>query len=267
MRERLSDEQLESALRELGATLRYPPTSDLLPAVRARITQPVKRPSLWDALRVPRFAYAPALATLAIILVAALALQPGVRATAVEVLGLRGIELFRAPTPPAASPAGSPRLGDARRVGSVGEAAALADIRVLVPAALGAPDEVYVRDEQYLGGGVVLVYLSRPGIPVSQFAGVSVLVTEMRGSVEPALFGKVLPPGTQAEEVQINGARGYWLTGAPHTVFYRDASGNAIAETLRLAGNVLLWEQGDLLLRIEAQIDRADALRIATSMR
>lgn len=266
MRERLSDEQLESALRELGAALRYPPTHDLLPAVRARITQPVKRPSLWDALRVPRFAYAPALATLAIILVAALALQPGVRATAIEVLGLRGIEIFRAPTPPTAAPAGAPRLGDARRVGSVGEAASIADIRVFVPAALGAPDEVYVRNEQ-LGGGVTLVYLTRPGIPVSQFAGVSVLVTEVRGSVEPAFFAKVLPPGTQAEEVRINGARGFWLAGAPHSVFYRDASGNAIAETLRLAGNVLLWEQGDLLLRIEAQIDRDEALRIATSMR
>jgi hypothetical protein len=38
-------------------------------------------------------------------------------------------------------------------------------------------------------------------------------------------------------------------------------------EELRLAGNTLLWVQGDLTLRLEIAGSREDALRIAGSMR
>ena len=40
-----------------------------------------------------------------------------------------------------------------------------------------------------------------------------------------------------------------------------------ISETVRLAGNVLLWERKSLVLRLEAAIPKATALRIAASTR
>ena len=58
-----------------------------------------------------------------------------------------------------------------------------------------------------------------------------------------------------------------WLEGTPHQFFYRDSAGNPSPETLRLAGNTLLWEQDGVTFRLEAQVARDEALRIASSFR
>src|SRR5437867_1441669 len=60
---------------------------------------------------------------------------------------------------------------------------------------------------------------------------------------------------------------GFWLAGEPHQFFYRDPSGNFQADTLRLAGNTLLWEEGGITHRLEAQVSKDEALRIASSVR
>ena len=49
-------------------------------------------------------------------------------------------------------------------------------------------------------------------------------------------------------------------------VFFLDANGVLRDETLRLAGNTLLWEQGDLTLRMELGGDKEAALRMAASL-
>jgi len=46
-----------------------------------------------------------------------------------------------------------------------------------------------------------------------------------------------------------------------------DAHGEVRAQTLRLAGNTLVWRHGLVLIRLEAKISRQAALRIATSLR
>lgn len=268
MERSLSDRELEGALRDLGAHLAYPPPADLLPAVRARIERRAGA-GLRDLFWSPRFAFVPALATIALLLVAALALQP-IGATAAEALGLRGLVIFRtAETPPPARPVRSPSSGvlsDAHRVASVDAASGEAGFTVLVPSALGPPDEVHVRvtsgDSQ-----VFLVYRPRPGIAASAETGIGVLVTEVRGSFEFALLGKLVGPSSRTEQVTVNGAQAVWIEGAPHQFFYRAPNGQFIQDTLRLAGNVLLWSQGDLLLRLEADVTKDEALRIAGSMR
>ena len=67
--------------------------------------------------------------------------------------------------------------------------------------------------------------------------------------------------------ISVNGGPGYWIEGEPHLFFYRDRSGNVRDETIRLAGNVLLWEQGELTLRLEGDLRLPQALRIAKSFR
>jgi hypothetical protein len=58
------------------------------------------------------------------------------------------------------------------------------------------------------------------------------------------------------------------MEGQPHQVFYTSNSGTSfITDTLRLAGNTLIWEQNGLVMRLEAQVDKATALRIAASFR
>ena len=258
---RYTDEDLESALRDLGSHLAYPPVPDLLPLVRARLEER-PAPPFWRIFWSPRLAFVPALATLVLLAAATVALQP-LGATAAEALGLRGIAIFRAATPPAGSGA---VLADARLVPSIEVASEAAGFRVLAPAALGRPDEVYLRTSPQ-GTQAFLVYGARPGIAASERSGIAVLVIEAQGSVEVPLLGKVLGPDTRTEQLTVGGGEGVWIEGAPHQVFFRAPSGEAVIDTVRLAGNVLLWERGTLLLRIEGEMPRDEALRIAASVR
>ena len=44
---------------------------------------------------------------------------------------------------------------------------------------------------------------------------------------------------------------------------YFSTSGEFQERTVKIAGNVLLWTQGPVTLRLEGRISRAEALRIA----
>jgi hypothetical protein len=261
-REPMREQELEATLTDLGERLAYPRPTRLAAAVRARLNEPRPR-RWWEAILSPRYAFAPAMATLVLILVVTLAATP---AAADLFLRLRGIDIFRTtatPTAPAASPA----------VPFPGERVSLEDargrapfLRVPADARLGTPDQIYI-DRIPAGDRVTLVYVSRQGIPVSRDAGVSAVVVVFRAQIDESLFAKVGAAGTRIEEVTVSGGRGYWLEGTPHQFFYRDSTGNPSPETLRLAGNTLLWEQDGVTFRLEAQVSRDDALRIATSFR
>ena len=69
------------------------------------------------------------------------------------------------------------------------------------------------------------------------------------------------------EEVTVGGEPGYWFSGEPHFFTYLDANGNARDEQTRLAGNTLIWQRGDLTLRLEGKLPRDEPIRIAESMR
>jgi hypothetical protein len=69
------------------------------------------------------------------------------------------------------------------------------------------------------------------------------------------------------ERLTFDGGPAFWITGQAHRVFYRDKQGTIREETIRLAGNVLLWQRGALTLRLEGALDREEALRIAASLR
>lgn len=267
----MDDRRLALELADLGAHLRYPAFADLRPVVLRRIGAPRRR-SLWDLLASPRYGFAPALVTLALLLVAVLGSLPVARSAAEEILRLRGIEIFRGPVPTAApAPSTSPprsALDLGQRV-TLAEARSRAGFEVRVPTdpLLGMPDEVYVLTRGP-ATEVTLVYVSRAGVPTSPQAHVAAIVSEIgSAAVDSALFGKILGPGTRIEPVAVNGGSGFWIEGQPHAFFYRTADGAVADEQLRLAGNTLLWEQDSVLLRIEAQVDQATALRLAASLR
>ena len=60
----------------------------------------------------------------------------------------------------------------------------------------------------------------------------------------------------------MNGANGYWLSGAEHTFVYLDRTGEYQQDRARLAANTLLWERDGMTYRLESALDRADALRL-----
>ena len=65
----------------------------------------------------------------------------------------------------------------------------------------------------------------------------------------------------------VNGGPGVWIEGDPHSFGYVDQDGRVREETLRLAGNTLIWEQGELTVRIEDASSKAEALDLAASLR
>jgi hypothetical protein len=64
--------------------------------------------------------------------------------------------------------------------------------------------------------------------------------------------------------VRVNGEPGLWVPGA-HDVVFRMPNGAVTFTSTRLAGNTLLWNHGDQLLRLESGLGEQQALRIAES--
>ncbi len=263
---------LERRLRALGQRIDYPPTPDLAAAVRVELlagrSPRARRWPFWSRLQ-PAWRLALAAAVAALLLAAAvLALSPTARVTVADRLGLRGLVITSGtpvPTPP-----GTP-VGETLRLGrpvTLAEARARVAFPILVPALpdLGPPDQVYL-DERLPGGEVALVWRPRPGFPAGTQPDVGLLLTEWRGGLGSAMLAKkLIEPNTQVEEVTVDGERGYWISGQPHQFLYEDPSGRVVPETIRLAGNTLVWERGTLLLRLEASVSKDQALRVADSM-
>ena len=73
---------------------------------------------------------------------------------------------------------------------------------------------------------------------------------------------------TSVRFATINGKPALGLFGAPHFRLSRDpATGEPVEDQVYLAGNVLLWEKGDLTLRLEGDLTFAEMLRIARRTR
>jgi hypothetical protein len=267
---------LERSLYELGSAIEFPHTPDLVPRLAGRLAAEERpRPGrrAWRTLAIAVAVFLLAVGTAFAV--------PQSRDFILEKLGLRGATVERVATlprvpttaeagtgesvillpevPPAV--AGDVLLGDPV---TLAEAQRHVDFDILVPKLLGEPDGVYV-DPSLPGGRASLVYMHNRKSPTESTAGIGLLVTEFRGDLEPDFIGKLVSQGTSVEEVTVDGGRGLWISGEPHVVFYRDGNGEVRDETLRLAGNTLLWERGSLLLRIESKLTREEALAIARS--
>jgi hypothetical protein len=220
--------ELDVALRELGRQVEFPPTPDLASSIRGRL----ERPRRW--LRPAAIA----LAVLVVAIGAALAVPPA-RTAILDWLGLRGVSIVRVDELPPTSPIGRLDLG--RRV-TLEEAPPW----TLVPD--DEPDSVFVDD-----GTVSLLW----GTP----ADVRLLLTEFRGK---AYIEKLIVPNADVEPVSVNGRSGAWLE-QPHVVVFMDPRGRVRDNAGRLAGKTLLWQHGELTLRLEGALSKAEALRIARS--
>jgi hypothetical protein len=264
---------LEAALADLGAELRFPATPDLAAAVTARLEQ---APAPAPARARPRRPWLTgwrrlAVAGLAVVLLAAavLAASPGTREAVARRLGLRGIGVeLGGPPPPTVTtkPGARLDLGLGQRV-TLEQARRRAGFPVLVPGAgLGRPDAVFVDPAVPAGGRVDLVYRARPGLPASSFTDAGLLITEFRGQPVPEFMKKVVVVGV-VKQVTVSGGPGYFFSGDPHFFSYRDATGQFREERTRLAGNTLIWQRGELTLRLEGNLSAAKAVRIAESMR
>ncbi len=235
---------LEQRLVGLGTALDVPPVPDAVPAVLAGLTARRHR-RIPPAGRV----LAVALAAMLLLVGVAMAVTPS-RDAILRVIGLRGVTIERVqrlpPIPPGARTGVSLELGRPISLARAGHAASFTAL--LPPRASGA----------YIGHDV-------PGGRISILVG-RVLITEFRGTARPYIF-KVMDPGTMAKLTRVNGGSGVYLSGAPHQVLFDASNGQVRGDLVRLAGNVLVWQQGRLIVRIEGTHTLAQALAIARSLR
>jgi hypothetical protein len=217
--------ELEQQLRELAAAVEWPPT----PALRLRLAPRRRRERLrplWVALVVLLLAIAVAFSV------------PAARSAILRVLHLGGVTVQRVDVLP---PAQERPLGE--------------DLGLPVDArtareTLGAPmrlPNVSRPPQLYQSGVAISALLARPE---------PVLLTEFLSGNTP-IFKKILGSGTSAVQVRVGSAPGIWISGEPH-VF------EPVTVPARLAGNVLIWQVGDVTFRLEGRhLTQADALELA----
>lgn len=255
---------LERSLEELSTHIVYPPEPDVARSVRARIEAAPRSRGAAPRVSWPRWRPALVAATVALVVGAvSLVALPGVRSAVAEWLGLGGVRIQTGGPPP--TPAGGPLdLGEATTLAT---ARSRVDFDVTLPVALGGPDEVFV-DELVPGGQVALVYRARQDLPATPDSEIGALITQFPGSLEGPVMKKVIvsEPRTRLTPVRVDGSPGYWISGRPHFVSYVGPDGQPREETVRLVGNVLLWEQDGVTFRIESALSRQEALLIAESM-
>jgi hypothetical protein len=252
--------ELERALSRLGEQLEWPPTPDLAEAVTERLA---KKPTRRRFLVPMRRSLAIALAGLLVLAGSVFAAVPSVRDAVLDFLGLQGATVERRETLPSAPPTQPLDLGTRTTLAQAGERLGFTP---LVPAELGAPDGVFVRDAPPVRE-LSLTYRPQDDLPRARTTTLGLLVTEFRADIAPEYIQKVVGPGTTAERLEVDGERAIWIEGGPHFFFYRGPDGDWVETENRLAQNVLLLEHGNLLIRLEGAFDRDRAIELARSLR
>jgi hypothetical protein len=237
---------LETRLVEARSELELPPTPDLAERVVARLAPPPR-----GTRRRRRLVLA--VAVLAAVAVGVLAASPGARGALRDLLGIGGAAVVRADELPRP---GAPTGYLPGRPVSLREARAAVAFRPRLPEAGPLPSSVLL-DETVSGGALSLVWCCDPALQLTQFPG----------SLTVAYLVKVVGPEATVEPVAVGSSPGYWISGPVHAVRFVDRAGRFHEASTRIAGDVLLWVDGDVTLRLEGDLERDEALALARTIR
>jgi hypothetical protein len=249
---------IDALLRRAAAGFAYPPTPPIANSVASRLAEPpAPRPTFgerarsWFAAPPLRFALA-GLAALLFAMTVVLAL-PGSRTAVAELFGLRHVEVRveRAPSPSeTAVDAGPARYAEPA---TLGEARSLAGFPVRLPTyppGIGTPSAVYVQHLLY--ETVVILSYEEEGFELHQ--------ARLRGK-----FVKGVPRGI--EVAAVGGALALWVPGE-HGTAYEDENGMEVGGSVRpVYRPTLLWERDGITYRLETDLSKAEAIRVAESLR
>ena len=240
---------LEHELLGIGVEA-FPDPPDLTSRVSARLER-MPSPGRGARRRVVAVLVA---ATLVVALASAALAVPEARSRVLHWFGIGGVRVQLVDTlPPVAE-------GKPLSVGvpvSLAEARARVGFQILLPGSdVGPPDDVYVG--HFSVDEVTLLY-GRPH-------RVRLLLTEAVGTLNTAFAAKYVQSSAQVKQLEIGGRPAVWIAGAPHEFVFVAPNGGVVSAPLRLDKNTLLWQRGKLFLRLEGDLQLAQALRIARTL-
>jgi hypothetical protein len=237
---------LELQLVELGRDLDVPEAPDLAPAVMARIApRPLRRVTRRWLLAVALVVVAAIGATLAI---------PPARSAFLRILHIGGEEIHVVEKLPNVEPELNLEV-------ALGSRITLAEAERRFPARLRQLDEKPDRIFYSAQTGTVWFLYGTP-------QHVRLLLAQTPGSVDTGiLFKKMAAQDTRIEYLKVEAQPGLFLSGRPHFVMLMNRHGEPIAETVRLAKDVLLWSEDGVAYRLEGALTRAKALEVAGELR
>lgn len=259
---------LERSLGELAERLEVPGGDWLVDDVLRRIGEPARVLTPRRGLRLA----AAVVVVLAVVLVAV----PGPRHAIARWLGFDSVRIEPGviTVPPTVATSTSPATTPPTTTAPVSELGLGAPVSITVamsdtglpdptPTLLGDAQSVHVVQPP-ASGQIVLVYAPSALLPESSVTGVGALISVMPAHIEEGFFRKTLEDST-VRSVVVDGATGYWIEGAPHQLLFSFGN-DVLPDSLRLATNTLLWQRGDHVYRLEADITLEAALRIAASV-
>jgi hypothetical protein len=258
--------KLATLLAEVAPEVEFPPTPQLSPAVRRRIESgplpvgrihlPRTRAPVWRLL-------ATAACVLIVVLGVTLTLSATARRAVADLLGIVGIHItFDEDAGAGLDPEPDLRLGE--RV-DLATARDRAGFSVAVPGrdvTKGLGRAVYYDPAVGSTGMVSLVYPPA----ADRLAELDLLVTQFRAAVDQAYLKKLSVTEGGVVYTSVGPEPAFWV-GHRHLLYYVTGEIEPVEESARLAGKVLLWEEGGVTYRVEGAPSLRAALRVAHGLR
>ena len=246
----MSDDRLIAALRDLGTATWLPEAPDVT-VTSADVPARSRRVRVrW------------AVAAIAVLVTLVIVITP-VREAVADWLGIGAVRIVEVDEVPTVNDDILTGLGDELDL----DTSALIGSFDFTPDSLGSPDRMFIRD---LGEGrlwsISAVWLPRDYLPEVGNSGVGALLTSFEGNLNRPVVEKSVGDDATVEIVQVGDVVGYWITGDAHIFAYLDPYGATVEESIRLAGNTLLWEIDGVSFRFESALDRAAAVAVAASL-
>jgi hypothetical protein len=255
---------LDVELRSLAASLVIPePADGTVQAVMARLdgVQVPAAPNWWrragataDAVRGRlRNRWRTVCVALAAMLLVLLAVTPA-GAKVREWLGFGAVVIEQQQPARTAESTATPALSNSTadsppgRELSLDQALAESSFPIGVPAALGVPDRVTASTD----GRLVSMQWMASGVRLDQ----------IDGALSPYLFKKI---SDDVEFAVVDGRQALWLA-RPHPIMVLNPDGSERVESARQSGPALVWQDGDVTLRLEGVADSPAAVAIAESL-
>jgi hypothetical protein len=256
------DDDVVLALRHLGDRLDLPAADPVTSAVDRIRTLDAFPPQKWP-LRQPSRGGKRVLVVAAVaaaVAIAGVMAAPGSRDAVADWLGIGSVRV----TYTGEIPDDTGHAYDLGSPVSLADAADRATWPLAAPSGIGDPDGAFVGRP---ARSVTLVWAASAELPEVDESGIGLLIGAIPGVTDAGAVTKQATAGTTVELVRVGDSPAYWIAGDPHRLVVTDPDGLIVTDATRLAGNTLLWTDGDVTYRLESSLDRDQAVDLASDMR